>query len=131
MVPGERPGQGGKHLPSYQVGNIPAPRFICMKEKFNALLALMRSAISEDDGSISSTRILMFFFSFLTAAIIWRIVAHVLRLTDIALVGVWLANLPLLIAALMGLIALPYTVNKGTATLSDIAGLFRRDQPKQ
>lgn len=50
------------------------------------------------------------------------------RLTDIALVGVWLANLPLLIAALMGLIALPYTVNKGTSTLSDIAGLFKKKE---
>ena len=70
----------------------------------------------------------MFFFSLLTAAILWRIVAHVLQLTDIALVGVWLANLPLLIAALCGLIALPYTVNKGTSTLSDIAGLSKKDK---
>jgi hypothetical protein len=46
-------------------------------------------------------------------------------------VSVWLANMPMLITALIGLIALPYGINKGTATFSDIANMMTAAKSKQ
>jgi hypothetical protein len=53
------------------------------------------------------------------------------------MVSIWLANFPLILTALMGLIALPYALNKGATSLSDIATMIanaatkrRRSTPK-
>lgn len=84
-----------------------------------------RRLFSEADGvTPSSTRVLMYAFSIFACWLLWRIFYHIFRLTDPTQVSVWLANLPMLVAALIGLIALPYTVNKGTNTLSDVASMF-------
>jgi hypothetical protein len=66
----------------------------------------------------------MFIFSIFSIWLDWRIFYHIFRITDTTAISVWLGNLPMLIGAQIGLIALPYTVNKGTSTLSDVAGMF-------
>jgi hypothetical protein len=92
---------------------------------FAGIIDWIRRLFSEDDGvTPSSSRVLMFIFSIFSMWLDWRIFYHVFRLTDPSQVSVWLANLPMLIGAEIGLIALPYTVNKGTSTLSDVAGMF-------
>src|SRR5271170_7970792 len=85
----------------------------------------IRRLFSEDDGvTPSSARVLMFIFSIFSMWLDWRIFYHVFRIQDATAVSVWLGNLPMLIGAEIGLIAMPYTVNKGTSTLSDVAGMF-------
>ncbi len=87
-------------------------------------IEFIKGLFSESDGSPSSTRVLMFLFSMFSCWIIWRILYHVFRISDPTQISIWLANLPMLIGALVALIALPYTVNKGTNTLSDVANMF-------
>jgi TRAP-type C4-dicarboxylate transport system permease small subunit len=89
------------------------------------LLDWIRRLFSEDDGvTPSSSRVLMFIFSIFSIWLDWRIFYHVFRIQDTTAISVWLGNLPMLIGAEIGLIAMPYTVNKGTSTLSDVAGMF-------
>lgn len=89
------------------------------------LISWIRRLFSEDNGTTpSSSRVLMFIFSIFSIYLDWRIFYHIFRLNDTAQLGVWLANLPMLIGSEIGLIALPYTVNKGTSTLSDVASMF-------
>lgn len=85
----------------------------------------MYSAFS-DNGSPSSTRLLMGFFSLFTCAILWRILSHLLKVSNdnnVTALTVWLSNLPLIITALCALIALPYSVSRGASAISDLAGM--------
>lgn len=83
-------------------------------------LKWLRGVLSESDGSPSSTRVLLFSFSAFSMWLIWRCFFHIFQLTDVTQITVWLSSMPYLIAALMGLITLPYGINKGTATLANI-----------
>lgn len=87
------------------------------------MLALTREILSGPDGTISSTRLLMYVFSFFSMGIIGGFVYRVFHLTDPVIISIYLSNLPTIIASLLGLIALPYGINKGTATFSDIANM--------
>lgn len=89
-----------------------------------AILRWLRGVMSEPDGTPSSTRVLLFVFSLFSIGVIGYIVYHVTHITDVVIIGIFLSNLPLLIASLMGLIALPYGINKGTTTFSDIANMM-------
>jgi hypothetical protein len=84
----------------------------------------LQALVSEPDGSPSSTRFLMFVFSIFSMHLIWRCFYHIFTLHDTTLVTVWLSNMPMLVTTLMGFIALPYGINKGTATFSDIANMI-------
>jgi hypothetical protein len=66
----------------------------------------------------------MYAFSIFTMWLIWRCFYHIFQLQDVSQVSIWLANMPMLIASLIGLIALPYGINKGSATFSDIATMM-------
>ena len=87
-------------------------------------LRWLRGVMSEPDGTPSSTRVLLFVFSLFSLGVIGYIVYHVTHITDVVIIGIFLSNLPLLIASLMGLISLPYGINKGSATFSDIANMM-------
>lgn len=63
-------------------------------------------------------------FSVFTMLVLWRIFRHVLYMTDAVVLNIWLSNIPLIIASLMGLISLPYTINRSTNFLSDLAGMI-------
>ena len=79
----------------------------------------LRSALRENDGTgnVSLSRLMMFVFSCFSMWLIWRIFWHVFRIRDTAAMTIWLSNIPLLIAALCGLIVLPYTINKGSEAM--------------
>jgi hypothetical protein len=96
----------------------------------NALLKFIAGILSESDGSPSSTRTLMYIFSFFSMWLIWRLFYHIIRIQDAATLSIWLSNMPLLITTLIGLISLPYAVNRGTSTLSDLAGMIAAVQAK-
>lgn len=85
---------------------------------YKAITSTLREIFS--DGALSSSRILMYWLSALVSALLWLIVRHLLTVTDVAILGVWLSSLPYLIVALIALIAAPYTVNKAGGTLSEI-----------
>lgn len=87
-------------------------------------LTWIRGVLSEPDGTPSSTRVLMYIFSFFSMWLLWRCFYHIFRLTDATLVTIWLSNMPMLVTTLIGLIALPYGINKGSATFSDIANMI-------
>jgi len=95
------------------------------------ILGWLHALVSEPDGTPSSTRVLMFVFSAFSMHLIWGCFRHIYTLTDPMQVSVWLANMPMLITALIGLIALPYGINKGTATFSDIANMMTAAKSKQ
>lgn len=63
-------------------------------------------------------------FAVFTMVVLRKIFAHPLTLGEAgnaAMLGVWLSNLPLIIASLRLLIGLPYSVNRGRNAISDIA----------
>jgi hypothetical protein len=78
-----------------------------------------RGMFSEPDGTPSSSRVLMYIFAGFTLWLLWKIIWHIFGITDTTQLTIWLSNLPLLITALMGLIALPYTINKGAGAMSE------------
>jgi hypothetical protein len=86
------------------------------------------SAAFSDNGNPSSTRLLMGFFSLFTVGIIWKILSHLLKLSEASngvILAIWLSNLPLIITALCALIALPYSVSRGASAISDLASMAR------
>jgi hypothetical protein len=86
---------------------------------FTGIKKFIREVFSEPNGEASSTRCLMFLFSLFSMWIISRMVKHIFVLTDAGVIAMYLGNLPLIIASLMGLIALPYTINRGAGALTD------------
>ena len=102
------------------IDKLPLPRF----------LNWLRGVLSEPDGTPSSTRVLLFAFSIFSMWLVWRCFYHIFQLHDATQVSIWLANMPLLIASLMGLIALPYGINKGSSTFSDIANIVTASKNK-
>lgn len=79
----------------------------------------LRAMMSEADGTVSVTRSLMAAFSFFSMWLIWRIFWHIFHLHDLAQLTMWISNIPILIASFCGLIALPYTINKGAGAITD------------
>ena len=80
--------------------------------------------VSDPEGNPSSTRILMFVFSIFSMILIWRCFFHIFQLNNTVEVTIWLSNMPTLVASLIGLISLPYGINKGTSTFLDIANMM-------
>lgn len=90
---------------------------------FNTILGFCNGVLREPDGTPSSTRTLLYIFSAFDMWVIWRIFYHIIHaVKDPNMLSVWLANLPMIIGALIGLAAIPYTVNRGASALSDMAG---------
>jgi len=83
--------------------------------------AFIRGILSEPDGTPSSTRVLMYLFSGFSMWLLWRCFYHIFQIHDTTMLTIWLSNMPLLVTTLIGLISLPYGINKGSATFSDIA----------
>ncbi len=85
----------------------------------------------EADGTPSSTRVLMYALAVFSCAVIGFMVHHMLRITDPAALGTWLSNLPIVITALIGLITVPYGVNRGASLMSDLAGSYAQVRQAQ
>ncbi len=88
-------------------------------------VSFLRGAFS-DGGVPSSSRILTSALGFVVVAVIMGLLYHICHLKDNVALGLWLPNLPLIITALVGLMAAPYTINRGTATITDILSSMRR-----
>ena len=86
-------------------------------------LKWLRGVLSEPDGTPSGLVVLMYAFSVFSMWLLWRCFYHIFQLHDPTMVTIWLSNMPMLVTTLIGLIALPYGINKGTATFSDIANM--------
>jgi hypothetical protein len=63
----------------------------------------------------------MYIFSIFSMWLVWRCFYHIFQIHDTTMLTIWLSNMPLLVTTLIGLISLPYGINKGSATFSDIA----------
>jgi hypothetical protein len=77
-----------------------------------------------DEGEPSSTRFLMVWFSFATVRILFIVFHHLTELKDVGILGIWLGNLPLIIASLIGLISTPYAINRGVTSLTSVANMI-------
>lgn len=95
-----------------------------IKSTVSGFVDFCKRMLSESDGSPSSSRCLMFIFAFFSMWTIQRVVEHTFKLTDPTIVALYMSNIPMLITTLMGLIALPYGINKSTTTMSDIATMI-------
>ena len=79
-----------------------------------------RIVLSEPDGTGSSSRVLMLALDGLVAAILWKLVDHLTKITDAVTLGVWLGAMPALTGALVAVFLPPYGVNKAGASVADI-----------
>lgn len=86
--------------------------------------SFIHGLLREPDGAPSLTRTLLVLFSIFDIWVIWRIIYYLLRVKDSVLLGTWLGNLPMFVGALIALTASPYAINRGTTTLSDLAGMI-------
>ena len=92
-------------------------------QTFNTFLGFCNGVLREPDGTPSSTRTLLYIFSAFDMWVVWRIIYHILHaVKDPNVLAVWLANLPMIIGALICLAAIPYTINRGASALTDMAG---------
>jgi hypothetical protein len=89
----------------------------------SGILGFVKGLLS-DGTEPSSTRFLMVVFSFATVRILFLVIHHLTELKDIGLLGIWLGNLPLLIASLIGLISTPYAINRGVTSLNNVASMI-------
>lgn len=93
-----------------------------------AVIKFFADAMRDDDGAPSSSRILMFSFSISTIVLLFMIFTHLFRMKGDPIVGVWLANLPIIIASLVSLIAAPYLINQGANFGSNVADSISRSK---
>ena len=82
--------------------------------------------VFSDQGEPSSSRILTFVLAIAVVVFLGGVFRHICRLTDATQLGLFLSNLPLIIGALIGLMAAPYTINKASGSVSDIIGSLKR-----
>jgi uncharacterized membrane protein len=104
-----------------------------MQKLWDTLLCtknFIKGLLSEPDGTPSCARLLMCVFSLATIRLMFVVTRHLLEQKDATVISIWLANVPLIIGALVALITAPYVVNKGTSTFTDLAGMItsRRQQ---
>jgi hypothetical protein len=78
-----------------------------------------------DNGTPSSSRIIMGLFSLFTIAALWRVFGKLIHMDDAMTLTVWLSNLQLIISALIALISAAYAINRGGNAISDLAALCR------
>lgn len=105
-----------------------------MKTAILAVAKFLAGIISEDNGTPSASRSLMFILAGVASTIMIRIFWTITRpgIADSTL-ALWLTSLPSLIATLTAFIGAAYMVNRGTASISDIlASVFAKkdNQPR-
>jgi hypothetical protein len=80
----------------------------------------VHALLSEDNGTPSSSRVLMFLFSLFSITVVWECFHHIFGLKDTTQIGLWLAAIPPIIKALVGLVSLPYGINKSHSAFTTI-----------
>lgn len=84
------------------------------------------SGVFSDGDVPSSSRVLSFILAMATVGILIGVFRHVCLIKDTTALGMWLANIPMIIAALVGLISAPYLINRGSASITDIFTAFKK-----
>lgn len=82
--------------------------------------------VFSDGGEPSSSRVISGYLFLVVSVIVAVVFVHLIRSKDLSMVSLWLGALPGLIYALMALAIAPYTVNRSTGSISDLASLFRK-----
>lgn len=100
------------------------------KAEVNTFWSFVHGLFREPDGTPSVTRTLLILFSCFDMWVIWRIFYHLIHAKDPVLVGTWLGNLPMLIGALIALASMPYAINRGSTTMSDLATMIGKKAPQ-
>jgi hypothetical protein len=110
------------------------PKFFSkLGEVIREVWAFIKSVASEADGTGSATRVHMAVTVVFSMFLLWKVVDHINHLTDVSALSLFLNFIPTFIYSLMGFIALPYTVNKGSKLLSGLGAAMsgRPDQSGQ
>jgi hypothetical protein len=79
-----------------------------------------------DDPSASSSRVLTFILALVIVSILGGVFHHICKITDNTALALWLTALPVVIMALAGFISSPYLIKQGSASITDFAGMFKR-----
>lgn len=98
-----------------------------MKVFIGKILSFVKNLFC-DGGVPSSSRVLTFILAMFGCACIGAIFRHLLAVKDATLVAVWMSNLPMVIGSLTAFAGLPYGINRGASTLSDIIGALKKKE---
>jgi hypothetical protein len=85
----------------------------------------------ESNGVPSSSRVLMFALAGIACWILVTVVRHIVAITDLAALALWLSHFPMIVAALVAFVAMPYTINKASGTISDVITALRGNGGKR
>lgn len=91
---------------------------------FGSLKKHLKDMLSGRYGTVSSARVLMFVFSAVAIGILLAVFRHLMKIDNPALLAVWIGGLPSIGGILVGLVAAPYTVNKGANSISDLFNMM-------
>lgn len=91
---------------------------------FGSIKKHLKDMLSGRYGTISSARVLMFLFSGVAIGILLAVFHHLMLIDNPALLAVWIGGLPSIGGILIGLVAAPYTINKGANSISDLFSMM-------
>lgn len=84
----------------------------------------IKDMLSGRYGTISSARVMMVIFGGVSIGILIAVFRHMMAIDRPELLAVWIGGLPSIGGILIGLVAAPYTVNKGANSVSDLFSMM-------
>lgn len=84
----------------------------------------LKDMLSGRYGTISSARVMMVVFGAVAIGILIAVFHHMMQIDRPELLAVWIGGLPAIGGILIGLVAAPYTVNKGANSISDLFSMM-------
>jgi hypothetical protein len=96
-----------------------------LKSLISTFFGHIKTMLSGNGSGISSARVLMMAFAIFGIYSLNRIFTHMILLKDGILLGMWMSGLPGIGYLLIGLMAVPYTVNKGASSVYDLVTTIR------
>ena len=91
---------------------------------FASLKKHIKDMLSGRHGTISSARVMMFVFATLSIGLLLAVFHHMFKITNPELLSVWVGGLPSIGGILVALCSVPYTANKGFASMQDLLATF-------
>lgn len=91
------------------------------------MINFIKGVFSDDKGTPSSTRIIMFLLAAVSSFVLVRMSIHIVHLTDLGALAIWLSDLPLIIASLVAFFTAPYTVSNSVSSIADVLRSLRKD----
>lgn len=99
--------------------------FVPPPSRWQSGVTFVRGVFS-DGGEPSSSRILSFILSLAVIVFLGGVLRHVCRLTDTVALGLYLTNLPIIVASLVALMSAPYAINRASGSVSEIISSLRK-----